>query len=412
MKYYALAAAMIMILLLGVSCTSGTRPAATVPPANTSVLTASATHSPVPIPTTSRATLPATVPASTSVATPTQPPASSISIVGIGGPTHHEDLYVLSLGDATPRRLTQFDSATFRYDRPNWSPDGSQVLFAGGELFPSEIYLADADAGKLVQLTHTPAYEGSPTWSPSGDSFAYTSLVPGESLKILLMSRDGQRTWRLTRDDEYDEEYPEWSPAGNQLAFVASKIPDTDPKPHLRIVNADGSDERGLAVTAPDPNTRGICCPQWSPDGAWIAYTVWSKEPAEDWIALISSNGAQRHDVKPVEGWYQYPEWSPDGQQLAFAGQLSASAVDYDLFVMDIETLTVRKVAEHADLEARCWLPDGHRIAFFGLGQIGIHQRWATWIVDDNGSGRELVTEDLKVEDCFPKQDLQRQGAP
>jgi Tol biopolymer transport system component len=56
---------------------------------------------------------------------------------------------------------------------PTWSPDGTRIAFAGlrnvegGVDAPSEnyeIYVMDAEGGKLVQLTKTTSWDWQPDW--------------------------------------------------------------------------------------------------------------------------------------------------------------------------------------------------------------------------------------------------------
>jgi TolB protein len=49
---------------------------------------------------------------------------------------------------------------------PDWSPDGSQIVFQSGRDGNNEIYVMNADGSNQTRLTNEPAFDGSPAWSP------------------------------------------------------------------------------------------------------------------------------------------------------------------------------------------------------------------------------------------------------
>jgi hypothetical protein len=65
---------------------------------------------------------------------------------------------------------------------PIFSPDGRQLAFLSDALGTPQIYVRDAESGRLRQLTNTPEAKSAVAWSPDGNHLAYIADNAGQQL--------------------------------------------------------------------------------------------------------------------------------------------------------------------------------------------------------------------------------------
>ena len=92
---------------------------------------------------------------------------------------------------------------------PDWSPDGTRIVFA--EFWPNwtEISVVDASDGSLDRLTDDKNLANEPAWSPEGRRIAYMR-GDGKGGGIYVMNADGTGLRRLTHGS-WDRS-PAWQP--------------------------------------------------------------------------------------------------------------------------------------------------------------------------------------------------------
>lgn len=157
------------------------------------------------------------------------------------------DIWLMARDGGNPRRI--FGSQTAQGWDPAWSPDGSQILFAGYDpYFVVQLFIMDADGGNVRQVTQMRKLRGRTDWSPQGLIVTYAG--DPWNRELYLMNTDGSNLRQLTPAGG-NSQGPSFSPDGNWVAFTAyfDRYGD-DNGCEIYIIRTDGSDLRRLTDNA------------------------------------------------------------------------------------------------------------------------------------------------------------------
>jgi TolB protein len=306
---------------------------------------------------------------------PPPPPATGdvLAFTGVsaGG---NSDIYWMTPEGLGPVNLTNSPGNW----EPDWSPDGSRIVFLGDSPSFADIYTMRDDGSDVRHLTKDEQWKASPRWSPDGSTIAFVSGsadladLSGSS-DIYIMHADGSDIRQLTTDAQ-PKASPRWSPDGSKIAFTGGplisiindqNIYDTD----LYVMNSDGTGRMRLTT-----GFGSAWNAAWSPDGSRIAY-VWATsvpdnpeifEHSEIFVVYSDGSGRVKLTSDPSDSAFD-PAWSPDGSKIAF-GRVTArgdsDVFDSDIFVMDANGGNLRRLTTTGSARGPVWSPDGSRIAF------------------------------------------------
>jgi len=115
----------------------------------------------------------------------------------------------------------RFLSSTTIESGPQFSPDGSKIVFESTRSGAYEIWLCRSDGTNLIQLTHLNTMTGTPRWSPDGQQIAFDSRAPGNA-DIFVMDSHGGSLRRLT-DETSTDVVPSWSRDGRWIYFASDR---------------------------------------------------------------------------------------------------------------------------------------------------------------------------------------------
>ncbi len=145
------------------------------------------------------------------------------------------------------------------YPKLAWSADSKQIAFAAinqsagdsASFESEELFVADATAGALRQVTHNGYSDEQPSWSPDGKKLVYASLEDGYHRLHILDLDTLQSHIVSTACFGF---VPAWSPDGTLIAFHSNHEGGTTDQ--VYVINVDGSGLRRL--TNNDFHKEGI----------------------------------------------------------------------------------------------------------------------------------------------------------
>jgi Tol biopolymer transport system component len=164
---------------------------------------------------------------------------------------------------------------TFRFinSAASWSADGKYLTVAAKRGPRDEILIIDVARNREAKRIRV-KLDGvtTPTWSPDGRQLVFTGYVGGLS-DLYLVNADGSNLRRLT-NDRYADLHPVWSPDGKTIAFATDRGPETNFETlhvgNMRIATYDLAS--GRIDLLPGMDLGKNVSPQWSPDGEQIAF--------------------------------------------------------------------------------------------------------------------------------------------
>jgi len=228
----------------------------------------------------------------------------------------NNEVYVM---DANGDGQTRVATHPSNDQRPDISPDGTQIVFSSNRDGNFEIFIMDSDGNHVRQLTNTtgPLANSWPRWSPDGEWIAFQSGIPNTTnFQIYRIRPDGAYLTQVTTDYPGLNQFPAWSPDGTRLAIRR----DND---IYLIDSTDGSNPVRLTFQGTVNQMAS-----WSPDGTQLAFLSNRDGYASVFIMNSDGSGDQVNFTPRPLGYpgtwmSRAPAWSPNGQYIYFTAQRS-----------------------------------------------------------------------------------------
>jgi len=103
------------------------------------------------------------------------------------------DLFIMNADGTRVRRIT---TDPFNDSAPDWSPDGTKIVFTSDRNGITNLYYVDLEKMTVSPLTNLLTGASSPCWSPDGTKIAFTSFKEG-GWDIFLLKRPLKRNIEL-----------------------------------------------------------------------------------------------------------------------------------------------------------------------------------------------------------------------
>ena len=240
-------------------------------------------------------------------------------------------------------------------------------LLAGDTPDNSGLFLYDLATEQRRDLTFGPGDHWFGSFSPDGCHFVFTmSDAGGQNQRLYTARLDGSDMRPLLdfQDDSgavsWDAWSPQWSPAGDRIAFVLLREYDRggehERSGHVAWIPAAGGSPTFYSVSGREGQ------PVWSPDGGWLAYVSFDEYGAsmrESEVWIVSADGATKYQLTDFEsGSAIFPRWSPDGSVISFI--YAPTGNNHQFWTAPASGGTVQQWSETWTLVLGYdWLPDG-----------------------------------------------------
>ena len=192
---------------------------------------------------------PAWSPDGTQLALATTRPSASGMTMGIA-------IVDVATGSVTP--IVEHPSSEGQDHFPRWSPDGTQLVFWRGSATSdggdTAVFTVGIDGTGLTQLTDTSLVAGDPDFSPDGTRILFTTRPllqyqeAGQS-ELYTMATDGTDQKRITDygDTGPRATQPRWTPDGTAILYI--RTTQTGQPRTIYAINPDGTNDGPIATT-------------------------------------------------------------------------------------------------------------------------------------------------------------------
>jgi Tol biopolymer transport system component len=294
-----------------------------------------------------------------------------------------QDIYVMTLPDGAPRRLTTDGRHIAGI---TWSGDGREILFSSnrGGLFGIWTVPAAGGEPELVNAVGEDAY--APSLSPRAGHLAYLRMrvdwnlwrVPGPRA-----ASPGDPPSRLIYSTR-EEWQPAYSPDDSRIAFVSSRSGSQE----IWVANSDGTGAVQLTTFRGPPTGT----PRWSPDGRRLVIDSRVRGDADIFVINVDDRTTTRLTNEPSED--VVPSWSHDGRWVYFTSDRDGrdrvwkAPADGGVPVRVLDT-PARDLFESADGQMLYYWRSGaiwsRAVGGGAETRVTDHPRWGSWILRDEG---------------------------
>ncbi len=258
------------------------------------------------------------------------------------------NLWIISTSGTGHRPLL---SGTQSYTSPRWSPSGDRIAYiSSAEGRGPQLYVRWMDTGQTALLSNINESPGNISWSPDGNSLAFTAFVSSdnESLATAPAKPEGA-SWappvKVIQTLHYRADGRGYLDSGNTQVFIIPAVGGTPRQLSTGEFNHGGGltwsiDGRSLVISS----NRN---PDWE----------LKQQNSDLWQIDISSGDMTQLTFR--DGPDNSPVFSPDGKRLAFLGYIDKKMGYHNrgLSVMNVADGSVSELSASLDrsIDAIAW---------------------------------------------------------
>lgn len=263
------------------------------------------------------------------------------------------------------RRALMVYTTKGRFEAPNWTKDGSTLLFNQD----GRIMKVPATGGTPTALEIGAATNcnGSHGLSPDGKLLAITCSMPGKPESRVYVVPLAGGTPRVVTENPYSY-WHSWSPDGKTILFTRpSKGAGS-----IYAIPAEGGQEKALTT-----GTGISDDPDYSPDGRYIYFNSDRSGAMQIWRMLADGSAPEQMTFDELPSWS--PHVSPDGKHVVFISYEKGvtghpANKDVALRILSLDDKKVRVlvnlVGGSGTMNAPSWAPDSRHLAFVSFQML------------------------------------------
>jgi Tol biopolymer transport system component len=229
----------------------------------------------------------------------------------------------------------------------SWSFNSASLAFETGE----KMYTVSPAVGSesVLEVTHGLG----PVWSADGERIGFTSPDYSGQCAVWAAHVDEREKHDLLFPDGRS---PVFAQSGRRVAFFRHTTDAEGGNLAIYVGDADGGDELML-FEHEDTDSPFVTEPAWSPDGRFLAYSVYGFDEGISRIFVLNAE-EPGEPIRLAQGIG--PRWSPDGQFIVYS--TAEDKRGYGVYVARADgSGKPRRIADGTNPD---WSPDGASIAF------------------------------------------------